>query len=857
MLRAIAGVFVIAYLPGALIFRLPAGDRTRRFSLPAEERAFWAVIISVGVTTMVALALTSTGVYTLGRLVVGDLVLAGVAAAMIAMRRRGAPAGTRAPKPTRLALMPVALVVLGLFLFFPPAEYLMGGKDPGTYINEGIQIAQHGSWTIPDTTLALLPADSRGLFVSPDAESINQGTNFMGFFVLDFDRGTVVGQFPHAYPVWIAIGYGLGGVTGARSAIGFWGLLGVLAVYFASARLVGRLPAFAGTILLAINVADVWFARYPNSELMQQALLFAGMLALVRAVGDEDALFGAVAGVLLGVQLFARIDTLLLLMAIGGGILLLVADGKRPRWSFWLPLAILTGLAGLYYVGPMKYYASTPLAFLHGPAGVLAATAGLTAMGFGIHFAARRWPVGVLWCRRWLPRVLAVAVVMAFAYGYFWRVPHETIRDYAAGVTLRQGLAANDAYSLKHYAWYVGAAGLFAAVLGLAVVTWRSFWRDPVMLTVVMSLSWFFFYKTRIVPEHFWLARRYLPVILPMTCVLAATGALLGVQMWWERRAAARPGAHRRLWPAICYAIAGTTFIGWLGWQYATATIAIAGHVEYAGLAAQLDTLSRRFGDRDLVLVESRNSSDAHVLAAPLAYIYGRHVLQVLSPRPDRAAFDRFCQWAIGTFDRVYFVADGGTDITPSGITITPVASQSFEIPEYESALNAYPRGIRQKKFSLSVFQLSRSDEPAVKTDIDVGTLDDVWVLRFYAKEHEGDVNFRWVRNMSFVSLMGIAPDSRAVTLRMSSGGRPPRAGAARVQVYLNDHLLGDVEVADGFHDYTVPITPAIADEAARKPGASVLRLMSTTWSPKQILGGPDDRQLGVMLDRVRVERNR
>jgi hypothetical protein len=132
-----------------------------------------------------------------------------------------------------------------------------------------------------------------------------------------------------------------------------------------------------------------------------------------------------------------------------------------------------------------------------------------------------------------------------------------------------------------------------------------------------------------------------------------------------------------------------------------------------------------------------------------------------------------------------------------------------------------------------------------------------VWVLRFYAKEHEGDVNFRWVRNMSFVSLMGIAPDSRAVTLRMSSGGRPPRAGAARVQVYLNDHLLGDVEVADGFHDYTVPITSAIADEAARKPGASVLRLMSTTWSPKQILGGPDDRQLGVMLDRVRVERNR
>jgi len=126
--------------------------------------------------------------------------------------------------------------------------------------------------------------------------------------------------------VWIAIGYGLGGVTGALSAVGFWGLLGLLAVYFASARLVGRLPAFAGTVLLAINVAEIWFARYPNSELMQQALLFASMLALARAVIDDDPLFGAAAGVLLGVLLFARIDTLLPLIAVWGGILLLAAS---------------------------------------------------------------------------------------------------------------------------------------------------------------------------------------------------------------------------------------------------------------------------------------------------------------------------------------------------------------------------------------------------------------------------------------------------------------------------------------------------------------------------------------------------
>ena len=33
----------------------------------------------------------------------------------------------------------------------------------------------------------------------------------MGFYLLDADEGSVVGQFPHLYPVWIAIGYGVNG----------------------------------------------------------------------------------------------------------------------------------------------------------------------------------------------------------------------------------------------------------------------------------------------------------------------------------------------------------------------------------------------------------------------------------------------------------------------------------------------------------------------------------------------------------------------------------------------------------------------------------------------------------------------
>jgi len=852
MLLGIAVLVVIAYVPGALLYRMPVADRQRRAALPAEERTFWAVIISITATSLMALALTAVNSYSLGRVVGVDLALgAGIA---LGFRTRLAYAEA-VPKATRAVMLPLALVSLGLMLFFPPAEYVMGGKDPGTYVNEGIQIAQHGSWFIPDAALAAVPSASRSLFVSPDVEGLNQGTTFMGFFVLDADRGRVIGQFPHAYPVWIAIGHGVGGITGALCAVGFWGLIGIVSVYFAAARLLGRLVAFGGALLLTINVAQVWFARYPSSEMMQQALLFAALLALARAVGDGDRFFGPVAGVIFGVMVFARIDTLLLLMAVGAGLLWLVADGQRARWSFWLPLAALLGVAGAYYLGPMNYYASTPLGFLRGPLGLSVITLAFVAAGTAIGVLCRRWPRRAGALRLWVPRAMVIVVVALAAYAYFWRAPRETVHDYARGVTVALGLAANDAYSLRTYGWYVAPWGLLAAVAGLALVFWRRFWRDPVLLTLTVALSAFFFYKTRIVPEHFWLARRYLTVILPMTCVMAAAATLGGVDDWWARRSTGAASARGRTLLTAAWAVAGAVGFLWLGVQYGGATGAILDHVEYAGLTSQMESLASRFTDRDLVLVESRGSSDAHVLATPLAYTYGRRTLLLLSPRPDRAQFEQFCQWATSAYEHVYFLADGGTDITPRGIAITPVGTQSFEVPEYESALNAYPSRVRQKKFSLSIFLLTKTDTPVVKTRLDVGYQDDVWVLRFYAKERENGVNFRWARNMSYVSLMGLPADSRFVRLTMNDGGRPQAAGPARVEVFLNDHRLGEVIVTEGFHDYDIPIPPEVAEEAAARPGASVVRLMCATWKPRTLGRGSDDRDLGVMLSRVSVER--
>ena len=301
-------LLIVGWLPGAVIFRLPIADRDQRASLDAEERLFWAVIISAAVSLSVALGLAAAQRYSFERLLVADVLISLVAAAV---GRRGLALGAKARRPGLGALLPLSLVLLGLWRFFPPAEYVIGGKDPGVYMNEGIQIAQRGSIVVRDPVVSSVPPFARDLFFPSYQREDYYSLRFMGFAIKNPDTGTVVGQFPHLFPASIAIGYGLDGLTGARRAVGVWAILGVVAVFLAGRRLAGAPAAWAAAVLLTLNVVQVWFARYPNAELVMQALLFAALLAHARASVDGDRFFAPVAGTLLGLLLFLRVDAAL------------------------------------------------------------------------------------------------------------------------------------------------------------------------------------------------------------------------------------------------------------------------------------------------------------------------------------------------------------------------------------------------------------------------------------------------------------------------------------------------------------------------------------------------------------------
>ena len=93
----------------------------------------------------------------------------------------------------------------------------------------------------------------------------------------------------------------------------------------------------------------------------------AGLLAFARSHVDQDPFFEPVAGVLLGLLLFARIDAILAVAAVVATALMLRIVGVSLRAAFLAPLILLSFGALAYFVTVLSPYAALPLLILNNP----------------------------------------------------------------------------------------------------------------------------------------------------------------------------------------------------------------------------------------------------------------------------------------------------------------------------------------------------------------------------------------------------------------------------------------------------------------------------------------------------------
>jgi len=832
-LPAVLAGIVLFFVPG-LVFLALLGEEDRR-AVPLDEALFLTVAVSVSVSAWVGLVLAEAGWFSLTTAAL-LLAAAGGLILLAGWRRLHGPW----PRPGALREVVPAFVVLGLALALEarPSEYLMGGRDPGTYIAAMGVIGRTGGIAYTDPGVLSIPPEDRELFY----RSPGPWGRFMGFPLERPETGRVVPHGFHLFPAFGAYLFQSMGAKGALATPCVFGVLGTLAVFFAWRRVFGPAPALLAAVLLSLNVVQVWFARYPLSETVSQFLLFLALLAFAHWEERGSTAFGALAGFALGLSLLVRIDSVLIAVPLGAYVLVRRAHGELP-WAALrpvaLPLLLLAGHTGVHALFWSRTYvldiAERP--YWNQPAHVwLLGTLAVMAL---ILIAHRLEPRVVAWTDSHgsTVRGVAMAVVAGLAlYAYFLRpalsawagadgnAAGEALADpgllRALGFRL---LAAHDAQAFLRLGWFVTPLGLILGVAGLlvAIREWRPRYLFPVLLAA--TFAGFYFYKIRVHNDYFFALRRYVPVVLP---------ALLGFAALAIHRVARAGGARR---------VAAGALALFLGGAYLKDTLPLVPYRDWRDGVRFVADMARHFGPEDVVIFEQPRS--IHLLSLPLWALHGVNVLELARFDPDPVRLQHLVESWRKRYRNVYFVHTYSTDLC--GLFLERVQQRTFGTYEWERAWGRKPRGPEPRAFTFRISRVVPPEELQVPPlpEVDIGGTDDVQVSGFFDKEGYGDRTYRWTGGCASVYLPG-ARGARSIAITASKGRRP---SPAPVKVSLGGVVLGTFEAGPDWTDRVLPLPAAI-------PGPPILRLDVKAWRPANVLpGSTDERDLGIMVDRIRM----
>ncbi|MGH9390617.1 MAG: glycosyltransferase family 39 protein, partial [Vicinamibacteria bacterium] len=401
---------------------------------------------------------------------------------------------------------------------FPPFEHILGGRDPGVYVNAGFHLARDGRLIYYDPVVAGIPPEARPLFF-PDKElPAWDYLRYQGFRLESPESAKVVAHGLHLYPVWIATASALYQPKSGLYATPFFAMMAVSGFFLSFRRIFGLEVAALASALLAVFQIQIWFARFPNSEIVVQFLFATSLLLFFFMEEKRSILAGALAGLALGATSLARVETLLFAVPVA-----FYFGWKRVRRELGAPE--ISFLAGFVLVG------------IHA----------------AIHDRLFAWPYvsSILGRHYWrflgenLPAVaVAAAVLFLVLDRTMGKLPAHFL-DVFDSVRIRMGAAValflialyacfvrphwhgprtapHDAEAFLRMGWYLYPLGLSLAVAGAMALLVRARRSQAFFLLVALTFSLFFFYKVRVWHDHYFAMRRFIPVVLPAFFVAMA-----------------------------------------------------------------------------------------------------------------------------------------------------------------------------------------------------------------------------------------------------------------------------------------------------------------------------------------------
>jgi len=817
---ALLGLGLAVALVGHLFCRAFAPHEA---SLPGEA-AFTQLLAGLVLCGPPALLLAELGLFSLAHwlllLLLGSLLL--LRARWKAIRAWHGPA-IRLQRAGFLRLF--LFLVLGFFLCYP-GEWLLGGQDPGVYLATAASIAQTGGILRYDPEIARMPAAAHPLLLS---HYIGQWWQLPGFYVTDFATGQITPQFLHLYPAWLALGYAAGGIPAALALTPLFTLMGLAAAFFLVRRNFGEWPAWLALVLLALNPAQVWFSRQPVAESLALPLLLGGWYLLSRSArepGRHD--LAVLAGLALGELALAKIELLFLPFLVGAWFLLRALAGRLPREerAFLLACGLPTVHGVLHLLGiarPYLHTFGTSLERQRLPIDLRLAAGLALALGAatGLLLLLKRQPfTRTLWYLQARPstvrrRTAAFWLLLVLAFGVV-RMVLSPARIQVGG----EWFPNYDRLTFLRLAWYLSLPGL---VLAIAGVGWWLCYRlervsFPFFLAFFLQFG-LYSYRTFADPYHFWMMRRYVPLVFPVL----SFGMALAV--WRVRLAPLGRGVRR-----------GTAFLlaGLLVFLLARADAPFAARRELAGTTDALAGLAAQIPEGAPLLIEHFGPA----LATPLRYLYGKAAYTLLPPAPFEgeersevpweALWPVLQEWPEG--DTLYLLLERPPSVFQAGFSLEEISRFTLDTRMTETSYEHLPRAQVEVRSHQGLFRLQR--RPDAPLSFELRLAEPVWT-----------------ETCTAIRLPAVGG-----TLRLqleAAGYRPEGLPPARLTIRWQGHPIAERKLAPSWTFEEVPLQLDLAGGPGR------LEICSDTWNPQEFgFAGPPGR-VGILLHSLALQEAR
>jgi hypothetical protein len=771
------------------------------------------------------------------------------------------------PEPRLIQGLVVVLLILAAWIFARPAESFFLFDDSSVYTIGGVLLARTGSLLAhQDSFWQSTQALMRQLYT---VDPFGLIARYYGpFYEWLPDSQTMEIGFLPLTKVWIALSTWLSNPGYAAWATPFFGVTGLALLYALVRRLLGWPSALGAVLLLGSSLPQIWFARYPISEIYTQVFWLGGLYLAVlarqnaarRLLSQHLAFWSALT---LAALVVLRFEGGLLLLA--AAAILLLSWARVPEawqrfgrtWTLTLVMAGLFGVALSAGIARHYFFAQT-LGTLT-PTRVQAAILGLLGLCLGgAWLLARRENFGLLLSRLkrlapWVPRGLAAGWLV-------WLL-------IATGQILLHGLSRDLAGWLVQY-WTVPS--LVLGVAGAAWLLWQQARRGTqpeltVLLGLAIVLLLGYAMLPFVAPLHPWAMRRLVPMVFPaLACSIA--GLLTAPSGYLGKQPVSK--GLSKAW----YRVAAVLGIGVLLIQVLALgriSYPLLWHEELRGYWQQLQAAAGSL-PQGAVLLFGSGDDGAHVMQA-LDLLFG-HPSFTLSQ--DLAAatppeLNEVIKNAYAQGRRVFLVQTGDhLHWYPADYQLVGVGEHNIQTTILRPASGRPPEAndIVPRTFRFDIYEVlpktASSDTMAVTNTplaFSAGAGGYPYLRAgFYGWDMGANGQIaRWTDGNGLMIVPWpdsdrTSPASFCLNLKVA-GGRPESESSVKLQVVAEDRPIFEQTLNRSFEPEQLFI-PVEALANHNQPQLEI-RLDSTTWQPEG--NGEGSRHLGVLfygLQLLRIE---